>query len=129
MITINGAIDTPNCNEIQAKIRTWINTNSLSPNSNYIWKIGVTCGDSLAHVQCLIVNDLECVHWKSWTIDSFHQAVKTIGELHKSPIIFKSEFCNYRSCGTFIFIYKTRLVQQDLFHLSRGYYRKLSVAS
>ena len=115
--------------EIRDKIDSWIISNSSMRDNHHVWKVGVASLNSIGDIQHQIMNDMECVHWKYWTVDSFHEAIKLTGQLHKSPEVFKSELCNYRSFGKCIFIYKTRMVHHDLFHLTRGFYGKLSVAS
>ncbi|KYG76974.1 hypothetical protein [Roseivirga echinicomitans] len=109
------------------QINNWVNNNSSSFNQSLVWKVGITTPEKLLKIQKLILEDIECIHWKYWPGDTFVNLFGIIRELNKSPIVLKSEYSEYISRGSFIFIYKTRVNQTDYLRHVKTYPAKLSI--
>ena len=98
-------------------IQEWIDCNSYFTHQNLIWNIGVTNAEHILNIESTVRQDLNCKHWKYWRVDCFREAMKTIRELNRASYIIKSEYNNYISKGSYIFIYKTVVPQNSrLFH-------------
>tara|TARA_R110001592_G_scaffold107223_1_gene300336 strand:+ start:1327 stop:1716 length:390 start_codon:yes stop_codon:yes gene_type:complete len=109
------------------QINNWVNNNSSSFNQGLIWKVGIITSDKLLKIQKLILEDIECIHWKYWSGDTFLNVFGIVGELNRSPIVIKSEHSEYISKGSYIFIYKTRVLRTDYLRHIRTFPTKLSI--
>lgn len=113
--------------EVMSDILDWLNLNNSSILKNEIWEVGITNFESLNEVRRTIFEDIECIHWKCWSMNNFQAAFHYLKALNKSPKVIKSVLNDYRSRGSIIFVYKSKLKRSDYLNHLKGYYGFLKV--
>lgn len=104
--------------QMQREISGWISQNGYSKRGNQVWKIGLSNADKILKIQGQILMDMECIHWRYWKCESFHEAFHIMKELNKNAFVMKSDLSEYVGRGSYIFLYKTQVTKNDfLSHL------------
>lgn len=110
----------PNSSGFSRPLKDWIDSNTLYRQPGFVWNIGIADAENILAIESIVRQDMSCKHFKCWRTNSFKEAMETLREVVKSPIVFKSQHNRYASKGSYIFIYKT-VVQKNcrLFHTLR----------
>lgn len=114
-------------NKLVDNIINWVNMNTSTRSNSEVWKVGLVSAENLMAVQSAILEDMSCVNWKFWNCDDFKIGFSLLKFLHKSPMIFKSEFNNYLEKGRYLFVYKTPLSKHEYYFNTRHYKGQLQV--
>ena len=101
--------------KVEAKIKRWIDSNTLFVDQHCVWCVGITTAEHILLVESQVRQDLECKHWKYWQAGNFQNAMELIREFNKYPFIFKSPLNEYIGKGTYVFVYKTIIPNKNYF--------------
>lgn len=101
--------------KVEAKIKTWIDNNTLFADQRFVWRIGITTSEHILLIESQIRQDILCKHWKYWHVGNFKTAMKLIREFNKLPFAFKSPLNEYMGKGTYLFVYKTVVPEHGYF--------------
>jgi len=101
--------------KVEAKIKTWIDSNTLFADPHYVWRIGISTAEQILLIESHIRKDIQCKHWKYWHVGDFKNAMRLTRAFNKLPFTFKSPLNEYLGKGNYMFVYKTIIPDHSYF--------------